>query len=330
MKYFLIIIVIVVGATFYAYGQPKPPLKSLNVGNFWVYLYGSSKAPRPELRGNFYERVIGTQLFNGKIYAQVYNSYLRTTFFERSDSNTLYRWNLQQGREDIAYSLNWKEGDTVNFEFFWHGCVNCRYIVNTPSTFYSPSLRDTTYSFYLADVIPKGLQPVNPYEITFVRKYLFNQIDTNRLNSARTSGEVAGTTFLKGAYVDGVVLRDTNIITSVVEEPYLPLAQSKQQNSTTQAAPPRISVALSAENPFTQRTQVRYRLEQSADVSLVVYSTEGVRLTTILRARQGVGEYTATWNGTNAEGLEVPAGAYFLVVFVNDRQAGEVKVVKLR
>jgi hypothetical protein len=55
-----------------------------------------------------------------------------------------------------------------------------------------------------------------------------------------------------------------------------------------------------------------------------------VRLTTILRARQGVGEYTATWNGTNAEGLEVPAGAYFLVVFVNDRQAGEVKVVKLR
>jgi hypothetical protein len=331
MKFFIISLAFIATLSLHLFSQTKPPLKSLNVGNFWVYKYGSSKAPRPDIRSDGYERVVGTQTINGTVYARVFNSYFQQYFLERSDSNTVYRWNGIQNREVVAFSLNWKEGDTVNFEFFWHGCMNCRYIVQTPSKFYNSSLRDTTFSFYLADIIPKGFQPVAPYQIIFARKYLFNQLDTNRLNSMRTSDEVAGTTFLKGAYVDGVVLRDTNIITSVVEPPIDPVAQSKQTNAaTTQATTPRIAVALSAENPFTQRTQVRYRLEQAGTVELAVYSTQGVRLTSIQRGYQSVGEHTATWNGTNAEGLDVPTGAYFLVVFVNDKQAGEVKVIKQR
>ena len=87
---------------------------------------------------------------------------------------------------------------------------------------------------------------------------------------------------------------------------------------------------MNAENPFTTRTQVRYRLEQAGNVALAVYNVQGVRLTTFANAQQGVGDHTATWNGTNAEGQDVPSGTYFIVVFVNERQAGEVKVMKVR
>ncbi|TAE20706.1 MAG: hypothetical protein EAZ92_17800 [Candidatus Kapaibacterium sp.] len=325
-------LVTVLFCTDVAFSQQKPPLKSLNVGNFWVYRYGSSKAPRPELPKDAYERVVGTQFFGGKEYARVFNSYFQQYFFERSDSNTVYRWNTSQGREITAFSLNWKEGDTVNFEFFWHGCQNCKYVVLAPSKFFNTGIRDTTYSFILADAIPIGLRPVPPYDIRFARKYLFNQIDSSRLNASRTSGEIVGTTFLKGAFVDGVVLRDTNIITSVVEDPLLSLAQSKPNDNAQVASTSarRVAVQMSAENPFSSRTQVRYRLEQAGTVELAVYNAQGVRLATMQRGRKAAGEQTASWNGTSTEGLEVPAGAYFLVLFVDERQVGEVKVVKVR
>jgi hypothetical protein len=307
--------------------QPAQPLKSLNVGNFWVYEFSSTRGLRSDIKGDAYERVASTQMINGKQYATVYNSYTKSYRLERSDSNNVYVWN--GSKEVIIHSLLWKEGDTVDFQFYWHGCNGCRYIVNTLSSRYNPFLRDTTYSFYLQDVILRLPKPVDPYRVTYVRKYLLNQLDTLGLDN-RGNPNVLGGALLKGALVDGTVLLDTNIITSVEEIPNLALTQSKQGNASTQANAPRIAITVSAENPFTTRTQVRYRLEQGGSVELAAYNAQGIRLATFARSTQGIGEHTATWNGTNAEGQDVPSGTYFLVVFVNDRQVGEVKVVKVR
>jgi hypothetical protein len=311
--------------------QPKPPLKSLNVGNFWVYKYSTSRTPRADITGDAYERVTSKQMINGKEYATVYNSYFKTFFLERSDSNNVYRWDGT--KEVTTYSLLWEVGDTVNLQFLWHGCSQCKYIIDYTTTSYAPNLlKDTIYSFSLRDVIPRLPMPVAPYRIAYVRKYFINQLDTSGL-ARDFRGEYAavlGATLLKGALVDGVAIRDTNIITSVEEIPTLASTQQKQGNASTQASQPRIAIAVSAENPFTTRTQVRYRLEQGGSVELAAYNAQGIRLTTFARSTQAIGEHTATWNGTNAEGQDVPSGTYFLVVFVNDRQVGEVKVVKLR
>jgi hypothetical protein len=327
MKTFFMLLIAILFLQSVVFAQQKPPLKSLNIGNFWVYEYTSSKAPRPDITGDAYERVVGTRMINGKQYAQVYNSYFQTFFFERSDSNNVYFWN---GSEEIrTHSLEWKVGDTINFQFLWHGCANCKYIITaTFSSYVANILKDSIYRFVLRDVVPRNLMPVSPYSIAYVRRFFINQIDTSGLYRERPDG--FGGSFLKGAFIDGRAIRDTNITTSVIDDPNLSLVQSKQGRTTIQSTAPRIAITMSAENPFTQRTQVRYRLEQAGTVELAVYSTQGVRLTSIQRGYQSAGEHTATWNGTNAEGLDVPTGAYFLVVFVNDKQAGEVKVIKQR
>lgn len=329
-RIFLILSCLLLGET--ATAQTLPPLKSLTVGNFWVYNY-SVDAPMiipRNTKGDYVERVLRTQSINGKDYAIVYDNYTQTTRLERSDANNLYEWD---GTKDVVtQSLLWKLNDTVIFKNLWYGCLTCKYLVRSVSidSDNAPVLQYPKYK-YIFETLPKPqFELVPPYEFHYTRGYGVWQYYHRGLVRIIQTGTLAGG-YLKGAYIDGVVLRDTNIITSVIEEPPLPLAQSKQaSNSSTQAAPPRLSLALSAENPFTSRTQVRYRLERSGNVALAVYNVQGVRLATFAQAMQGVGEHTAIWNGTNADGQDVPAGTYFIVVFVNDRQAGEVKVAKVR
>jgi FlgD Ig-like domain len=326
----LAILVILCCVTFHALAQQtSPPLKSLSLGNFWVYGYYSSTAPRADIQGEAVERVIATRTINGKQYGEIFNTYSRTVRLERSDSNNVYVWNGVQ--DTIAHSILWKKGDTINLNFFWHGCNNCRYVITGKAKrFDERVIKDTLYSYSLESL--QNRQLGSNFTLTYIRKHGLHQIDTLGLTTGRNGPTIGvlGTTLQKGSFIDGKVIRDTNVITSVTEPPLDPVAQAKQQNANTQAAKPRMVVKVSAENPFTTRTTIRYTLEQGGNVELVVYNAQGVRLTTLSPAWKGIGEHTATWNGTNTEGQEVPSGTYFLVVFVNDRQAGEVKVVKLR
>jgi hypothetical protein len=328
MKRYLIYTLLALLPAISVTAQPLEPLKSLNVGNMWIYRLSSRLAPSYGTTGEAVERVLTKTIINGREYAQVYNSYHRSVRYERSDSNNIYVWNGMQ--DTVAHTTLWKVGDTVKFRMLWHGCDTCRYRIISASRYFDRNfLKDSVFSFVM---VPTTEHLGVSISFNYNRKHGLNQIDTNGValgNNGLTSRTI-GLTFLNGLLLDGKVLRDTNMITSVPDDPNLRLAQSKQGSTTTQAAQPRIAVALSAENPFTQRTQVRYRLEQAGIVELAVYSTQGVRLTTVQRGYQSAGEHTATWNGTNAEGQDVPSGAYFLVVFVNDKQAGEVKVIKQR
>ena len=112
--------------TAHAIAQTLPPLKSLSVGNMWIYRYYINTPP-PGVSGDAIETVVAKRMINGKEYAEVHNSYTRSFRYERSDSNTVYVWNGT--RDTISHTLSWKAGDTVKFRSLWHGCDTCRYTV---------------------------------------------------------------------------------------------------------------------------------------------------------------------------------------------------------
>lgn len=65
-------------------------------------------------------------------------------------------------------------------------------------------------------------------------------------------------------------------------------------------------------NPFNPETRIVYRLSASCDVRVRVYTLKGEDVRTLVAERQGPGEYTTIWNGTNETGIRVSSGVYLL------------------
>ena len=63
-------------------------------------------------------------------------------------------------------------------------------------------------------------------------------------------------------------------------------------------------------NPFTASTRIRYQLDESSDVMLLIADIRGKTVRTLFRKLQGKGRYEATWDGTGDIGAPVPPGVY--------------------
>lgn len=82
-------------------------------------------------------------------------------------------------------------------------------------------------------------------------------------------------------------------------------------------------------NPFNPSINIEYKLPEHLDVSLQVIDITGREIQTLVSTSQASGNYTATWDGLDHDGHQVPGGMYFARM-----QAGEyssvVKMVYLR
>ncbi len=78
-------------------------------------------------------------------------------------------------------------------------------------------------------------------------------------------------------------------------------------------------------NPFNSSTMIRYQLTKPAHVKLVLYDILGRPAVEIANSVQAAGSHTVTWNGTNASGVAVASGVYFL----NLQVGATVKTVKV-
>lgn len=66
-------------------------------------------------------------------------------------------------------------------------------------------------------------------------------------------------------------------------------------------------------NPFNPVTTIRYTIASGHSderVRLEIYNLLGQKIRTLVDTPQGAGEFEATWNGTNDQGLEVASGVY--------------------
>ncbi len=59
-------------------------------------------------------------------------------------------------------------------------------------------------------------------------------------------------------------------------------------------------------NPFNPSTQIRFRIEHAADVSLQIYNVRGQLVETVVSERLAAGEHAVTWEAGN-----MPGGLYF-------------------
>ena len=87
-------------------------------------------------------------------------------------------------------------------------------------------------------------------------------------------------------------------------------------------------------NPFNPETWIPYRLAESAEVTLSIYSLNGNRVRTLALGHQPAGFYesrsrAAYWDGRNAIGERVASGVYFYTLTAGDFAAtGKMLILK--
>jgi len=81
----------------------------------------------------------------------------------------------------------------------------------------------------------------------------------------------------------------------------------------TDGPPPSLRNALHAAqpNPFNPTTTIRFDLESSGQVTLMIFDARGVRVRTLIQQHMPAGTHSLAWNGDDDRGRVVRSGSYF-------------------
>ncbi|MCJ7802382.1 MAG: T9SS type A sorting domain-containing protein, partial [Candidatus Marinimicrobia bacterium] len=78
-------------------------------------------------------------------------------------------------------------------------------------------------------------------------------------------------------------------------------------------------------NPFNPSVTIKYGLDKDTRVFIQIYDITGQLISTLQNIEQIQGWHSVTWNGTNQQGKQVPAGLYLSRIVAGS----EVKTTKL-
>ncbi len=82
-------------------------------------------------------------------------------------------------------------------------------------------------------------------------------------------------------------------------------------------------------NPFSGKTTIEYQLPEESPVRIEIYNITGQRVKVLIDNNQPAGNWSSTWNGTDARGKAVAAGVY-MVHLQADGYSETRKVVLVR
>lgn len=85
--------------------------------------------------------------------------------------------------------------------------------------------------------------------------------------------------------------------------------------------PSRMALAQNYPNPFNPSTTIRFQLDRSALVRLVVLDVKGRVVRTLVQGSRDPGWYSVRWNGTDEHGASVASGLYFYQMNAGDFEA---------
>ena len=71
-------------------------------------------------------------------------------------------------------------------------------------------------------------------------------------------------------------------------------------------------------NPFNSSTMIRYDIQQTGDVSLIIYDILGREVKVLVKKQHQPGFYNIKWDGKNNYGIPVASGNYFINLKVKD------------
>lgn len=83
-------------------------------------------------------------------------------------------------------------------------------------------------------------------------------------------------------------------------------------------------------NPFNPTTRITLRIDQPADVSLVIYNLLGQQIRTLMARQMPAGEHAITWDGTSDSGLAQPNGVYLCRAIIDGVPADSRRMLLLR
>ncbi len=86
-------------------------------------------------------------------------------------------------------------------------------------------------------------------------------------------------------------------------------------------------------NPFNPETWIPYQLSQPSDVTIQIYSTDGILIRTLAMGQQSVGSYlqrnsAVYWNGKNESGEYVASGVYFYTLIAGKYIATRKMIIR--
>ncbi|MCF6172021.1 MAG: DUF1565 domain-containing protein [Bacteroidales bacterium] len=83
-----------------------------------------------------------------------------------------------------------------------------------------------------------------------------------------------------------------------------------------------------APNPFGTNTTIHITYKSKKTTRVEIYDSYGLKVRTLLTSYLSGGNKTLQWDGTNNKGQNLPAGAYFVVMFYGEKEVESLKVVK--
>ncbi|MDG5766212.1 T9SS type A sorting domain-containing protein [Balneolales bacterium ANBcel1] len=94
-------------------------------------------------------------------------------------------------------------------------------------------------------------------------------------------------------------------------------------------SPTSFELAQNYPNPFNPATQIRFTLQNNADVKLEVFDVTGKLVTTLINDSMNAGSHTVTWNAETQSGMSVSSGVYVYRLTVGDQvQARTMTLIK--
>ncbi len=96
------------------------------------------------------------------------------------------------------------------------------------------------------------------------------------------------------------------------------IPNAKQQIPSLTAAP----------NPFTTQTVVSAKWDNPAHINIEIYNNAGLLIKTLQSGSQPAGSCKIFWNGTDDTGNNLPAGIYYVILRINNKEMESLKIIK--
>lgn len=78
-------------------------------------------------------------------------------------------------------------------------------------------------------------------------------------------------------------------------------------------------------NPFSDQTEILYKLNNQNDVTIKIYDILGREIKTFLQGEENIGMHGVVWDGTNNHGIKAVPGIYFYQLITNK----EIQAMKM-
>jgi flagellar hook assembly protein FlgD len=94
--------------------------------------------------------------------------------------------------------------------------------------------------------------------------------------------------------------------------------------------PDAISEVSCLPNPFNEKTNISFRLNEAMQVWVEIFDMNGKKINTLLQGELPGGYYSTTWNGDNEKGSKVNKGVYFYKIRTNSGTVVSEKMVLIK